>query len=127
MNTNKSLFIYHRREIATFAVMVTLLCLFTFTLGVHLGKGLFIPKELAAIDREAALISTLPDRIPNLQELTAPGRDALNALDASLNLELKKEAMDSNVSLTRPHQVELPKEPKAHEAGATTLMALRRV
>lgn len=121
MNQNKFLFIYHRREILIFLIMITMSCIFAFTLGVHLSKEITPLKPTIALEQAPPLVSTLSDQTPNPQELTAPGENAQASLDQRLSSELKKEALESPVRLDHPRQLKLPSQTKSTHGGATTL------
>ena len=115
------LFIYQRREILVFMSMAMTMTLFAFTLGLHMGKEISIPMDSPAIHVETKPVSTLNDQIPNLQELTAPGEDALENLDQRVTQETRIEIGESGLKVDHPRQLTLPKKPQSHAAGATTL------
>lgn len=120
MERKARLFIYDRREIAVLILLGVMVALFAFTLGVHLGKRVH-PHALGVVPRDTRSAETVPDQIPNRQELTEQGKAAPQAGDEALTQALHDEVSKTGVKLDTPRQVELPDEPISENAGATTL------
>jgi cell division septation protein DedD len=116
------LYIYDRREILVFILLVLMIALFTFTLGIHLGKRIGTRIAGMGID-DIRSIQTLADPVPNRQELTEQAKGANEALEETLNHELREEVNHMGIKLKTPRQVVLPAHPKTANAGATTLNA----
>jgi cell division protein FtsN len=94
----------------------TLVALFAFTLGVHLGKRVG-PKGMTAPGQEATSASTLGDKFPNRQELVEQGRGVTQAAEESLNQALHEEVVRTGIKLDDRKQVNLPEKTRAERAG----------
>lgn len=116
----QKLFIYERREMAVLTSLCLIMGLFTFTLGIHLGKDVGIRIESSG-GSEHKLVTTIKDQMPTNQELVGPNKTTQQALEESLNQSLHDEVVRTGLRLNPAFQTELPDEPKTHNAGATTL------
>jgi cell division protein FtsN len=119
MEQKQRFFIYDRKEMGVLLLLGVMVAIFAFTLGVHLGKRVG-PHGVAGGPADAETIPTVPDKIPNRQELTEQAKGAQQAADESLNQALHDEVARTGIKLDTPRQVELPDKPVAKNAGATT-------
>ncbi len=120
MEQKQRFFIYDRREMGVLVILGVMVAVFAFTLGVHLGKRVG-PKGYVAAPGDAEPVVTLPDQVPNRQELTEQAKGAQQAADESLNQALHDEVARTGIKLDTPRQVELPDHARSKNAGATTL------
>jgi len=121
------LFIYQRSEITVFVFVMTLIACFTFTLGLHLGKKIAISTTPPDAKVENIHVKTVNDRIPNLQELTAPGKVAFDALDQTIQSEAKSEVNTTGIHVNHPATLDFPANTRSTNAGATTLRNLKNL
>ena len=63
---------------------------------------------------------TVPDKIPNRQELTEQAKGAQQAADESLNQALHDEVARTGIKLDTPRQLALPEKTISKNGGATT-------
>jgi cell division protein FtsN len=120
MQQKQRIFIYDRREMAALLLLGVMVAVFAFTLGVHLGKkvgGKGMPEPIP----KALPVATLPDKLPESKELAEQAKSLREAADESLNQALHDEVERTGLTLDTPRQVQLPKNPKSANAGATTL------
>lgn len=96
-----------------------MVAIFAFTLGVHLGKQVG-PQVVAHGPGDAETAPTVPDKLPNRQELTEQAKGAQQAADESLNQALHDEVARTGIKLDTPRQLALPEKPVSKNAGATT-------
>jgi hypothetical protein len=117
-NTKQRLFIYDRREVITLALISALIALFTFTLGIHLGKKV---RTVANLQRSAdpAPLVTVPDEIPQGPELNDRDHKTEESLTRAIEEEGREEVKKTGITLETKRQVELPENLKSeHEEGA---------
>ena len=119
MDQKQRFFIYDRKEMGVLLLLGLMVAVFAFTLGVHLGKRV-APKPDVSSTHQAEAVETLPDQVPNRQELTEQGKGAQQAADESLNESLKEEVDRTGLRLDTARQVQLPEQPLSQNAGATT-------
>lgn len=119
MEQKQRFFIYDRKEMGVLLLLGVMVAIFAFTLGVHLGKRVG-SHTLAAAPADADSVPTVPDKIPNRQELTEQSKGAQQAADESLNQALHDEVARTGIQVDTPHQVKLPEKPVSENAGATT-------
>jgi pseudouridine-5'-phosphate glycosidase len=114
-----ALFIFDVREVLTLLLIWCLFSLFTFTLGVHYAKKI---STFSAFHSDVSIsgVATVADQVPNRQELTEQAKGANQAIDEALNQSLHDEVTRTGIKLDTPHQVELPRETKSTQAGATS-------
>jgi cell division protein FtsN len=115
----QKLFIYQRREMVVLIALGSVIGLFMFTLGVHLGKEV-TPIEPPG-DRDPKLVTSIADQIPTNQELIGPSKPTQQAVEESLDKTLHDEVAKMKLRLSPHFQTELPEKAKSHSAGATTL------
>lgn len=104
------LYLYDRNELTLLTLMFAVALLFTFTLGLHLGKGLGL--KVAPGGEESAPTARLEgadESLPSREELDSkiPGIDS--AVVDALSRTLQEEVAKTGVRLDVPRQVELPK------------------
>lgn len=116
----QSLFIYDRKEMVVLVLLVFMVGLFTFTLGVHLGKRVG-GKVLNLNSKETHLAREVPDQIPNRQEISEQSKMSQEALEETLGQSLQDEIKKTGIKLDESRQVNLPEEAKTVTKGATTL------
>lgn len=116
MEQKQRFFIYDRREMGVLLLLGTLVALFAFTLGVHLGKRVG-PKGAAEHGLEATTAATIGDKFPNRQELVEQGKGANQAAEESLNQALHEEVIRTGIKLDDHKQVRLPEKTRAEKAG----------
>jgi len=116
----QTLFIYDRREMIVLIVLCATIGLFTFTLGIHLGKEVATHVESNG-ELNEKLVRTIPDQIPTSQELAGPNKTTQQALEDSINQSLHEEVVRTGIRLNPSLQTELPENAKTGNAGATTL------
>jgi cell division protein FtsN len=116
MEQKQRFFIYDRKEMGVLLLLGTLVALFAFTLGVHLGKRVG-PKAAALPGQEPISASTLGDKFPNRQELVEQGRGANQAAEESLNQALHEEVVRTGIKLDDHKQVNLPEKTRAEKVG----------
>lgn len=119
MEQKQRFFIYDRREMAVLLLLGVMVAVFAFTLGVHLGKRVG-GHAIATGPGDAETVPTVPDKIPNRQELTEQAKGAQQAADESLNQALHDEVARTGIRLDTPRQLALPEKPIARNGGATT-------
>ncbi len=124
-HTRQRVFVYDRREVFLLSAVVLLVALFTFTLGVHFGKQIvFRSAPVPGLDASSA--DTVPDSIPNRQELQEQAKGLVDAADEIVAQELQDEVKREGLKLEHARQVELPKQAHSKNAGATTLRSQGR-
>jgi cell division protein FtsN len=119
MEQKQRFFIYDRKEMGVLLFLGVMVAVFAFTLGVHLGKRVG-PHVVAQGLSDAESVPTVPDKIPNRQELTEQAKGAQQAADESLNQALHDEVARTGIKLDTPRQLALPEKPISKNAGATT-------
>jgi cell division protein FtsN len=119
MEQKQRFFIYDRKEMGVLLLLGVMVAIFAFTLGVHLGKRVG-PQVVAHGPGDAETAPTIPDKLPNRQELTEQAKGAQQAADESLNQALHDEVTRTGIKLDTPRQLALPEKPVSKNAGATT-------
>lgn len=119
MEQKQRFFIYDRKEMGVLLFLGVMVAAFAFTLGVHLGKKV---GPLAVVQGlgDAEGVPTLPDKIPNRQELTEQAKGAQQAADESLNQALHDEVARTGIKLDTARQLALPDNTVSKNGGATT-------
>jgi cell division protein FtsN len=120
------LFIHDVKEVFVLTLLSLMVALFTFTLGVHLGKRVG-GKSVAGSADETVKVKTVADIVPNRQELNEQNEGTPRALEEVLSEALQNEVSRTGLKIAVQHQVDLPKNAQSHNAGATTLEATRKV
>ena len=115
------LFVFTGNEIVVLALISLMMAVFTFTVGVHLGKRVG-NRPAVELKSYSSLITQLPDRIPDRDELTERAKGAEKIVDETLNQDLYDEVIRSGVQLHHSHEVDLPSQTKGPTGGATTLL-----
>jgi len=116
------LYIHDRKEVFVLALLMIMISVFTFTLGVHLGKRVG-GKTLATGSENIPTVHPLADQIPNRQELNEQAQGTPQAVEEIITEDLQKEVTRAGLKIATQHQVDLPENPKNANAGATTLTA----
>ncbi|MEO5968905.1 MAG: SPOR domain-containing protein [Bdellovibrionia bacterium] len=111
------LFIYDRREMVVLTTLCLVTALFTFTLGIHLGKDVGTPAEASA-ELVAKHVAAIPDQVPAAQELVGPNKATQQALEESLYQTLHDEVVRTGIHLKAPYQIDLPENSKGHDTGS---------
>src|SRR4051812_45531783 len=119
MEQKQRLFIYGRKEMAVLILLGVMVALFAFTLGVHLGKRVMGKGALHAIG-EHAPVGTISDQVPSKPELKDQARGAQQASDEAIQKAVHDEVAKTGLKLDNPKTLELPKETKTKNAGATS-------
>jgi DedD protein len=119
MEQKQRFFIYDRREVGVLLLLGTMVAIFAFTLGVHLGKRVG-PKGLAPAIGETETVPTIADKAPERQQLTEQSKGAQQAADESANQALHDEVARTGIKIDSPRQLQLPTQPRSGNAGATT-------
>jgi len=118
MQQKQRLFIYSRKEMVVLVLLGTLVAVFAFTLGIHLGKRVSPALDtneanpIAAIEPEA-------EESPSPQQLADNAEVIRDFADESLDQAAHDEIQKAGLKLDVPRQVELPTVPKDPAAGAT--------
>lgn len=118
MEQKQRFFIYDRKEMGVLLLLGVMVAIFAFTLGVHLGKRVG-PQAVAQGPGDAETVPTVPDKIPNRQELTEQAKGAQQAADESLNQALHDEVARTGIKMDTPRQLALPEKTVSKNAGAT--------
>ncbi len=129
MEQKQRLFIYDRKEMGVLVLLGVMVALFAFTLGVHLGKRVALYKPVSSADHgqaepgsgTLAPLQTLPDQVPNRQELAEEAKGVEHAAEEILDRRLHEEVARTGIKLDEPKPVELPKAAVSKKGGATTL------
>jgi cell division protein FtsN len=106
------LFIYDWREIIVLALIAITLSIFTFTLGVHWGKGIG-HKSSETSTTAVTAVETLPDAIPNKQEFAESEKKIQQTIEDLLTRELHDEVSRTGIRLRTARQTELPEQMKS--------------
>ena len=109
MEQKQRFFIYGRKEMGVLVLLGLLVAVFAFTLGVHLGKRV-IPKSASAPVADASTLPTLPDNVPNQQELSEEAKNTGQRADEALGQALHEEVLKTGIKLDQGKPMELPKE-----------------
>jgi cell division septation protein DedD len=109
------LYIFDRKELLTITSFILMVALFTFTLGVHLGKRVGV-RTWVSKSQEKSPVDTVADALPTELEFKQEGKKAPLAIDETLAEELH----------AAPRQIHLPSQPKSANAGATSSLLARK-
>ena len=121
MKEKQRIFIYDRKEMGVLILLGVMVAVFAFTLGVHLGKRVSGPKITASGTAEPTSLTTAPDKVPDNKELAEQAHNAGQVADDTSNQSLHDEVARTGLKLDANHQVDLPKNPKSENAGATSV------
>src|SRR5581483_6579621 len=127
MQQKQRVFIYDRKEMGVLTLLGVMVAVFAFTLGVHLGKKVATQPKATSPVGDTAPVATLNDQVPEARELHDNAKGAEQAADETLSQSLKEEVKQVGVKTEKAVQVELPKQPKNANAGATTLQSLKKL
>ncbi len=137
MGQKPFLYVYGRKEMALLVALGILVALFSFTLGIHLGKrvGILVdPSQPQAHTESAqaghtaaptdegthAKLQGQDDAVPDRLDLKEQGKNSEKVARASLGEALHAEVARTGIQLETPRQITLPSEAKTPEGGATT-------
>lgn len=112
MESKPRFYIYEKKEIAILIVLGVAVAVFSFTLGVHLGKQVTSARPEAAASVSGA-VQTLPDQAPPAEELSEHAPRAAANVEEFMNESLKNEVVDTGATLKQKIQVDLPEKKKA--------------
>lgn len=119
MKFRQRLFIFDHKELAVLLPLIFMVSLFTFTLGIHLGKRVGT-KSHSLPNENVEKAQTLADQNPTRHQLLEQGKGEQVALEETLNQELHDEVTRSGIKLNIPRQVNLPEETKVSLNHSTT-------
>ncbi len=120
VKTKQRLFIYDRKEIIVLILLGSMVALFTFTLGVHLGKRVG-KRAIKSTSEDTPMIHPLADQTPNRQEFTERAKEPQRDFEKEISQELHNEVIRTGLKIDIPRQVDLPEKPKSLNGGATSL------
>ena len=92
---------------------------FSFTMGVHLGKNV-IGGTGVTEEHAAESLKSEEDALPNRQEFVERGKGVDQESDLALSQSLHGEVSKTGIRLEVNRPVDLPTAPKSPQAGATT-------
>lgn len=115
----QKIFIHSRKEMLILIVLGLMIALFSFTMGVHLGKRI-APKAHKEEAVEIHPAQTMPDALPNRQDLTEQGKGLPQATEEALQQSLKDEVDKAKIHMGTPRQVGLPEKTRAEKQAAVT-------
>ena len=120
MSRKPKYFIYDRREISILVLLGTLVAMFAFTLGVHLGKKvekLQVKKDHEAVTegKPTKLSETVDDDVPNRLEISDQAKGIDSAMEEALDESLHEQVIQSGIQLSKRFQTELPTKAKSKE------------
>ncbi len=116
----QKLFIFDAREMVVLLFLISTFALFTFTLGVHYAKQMQHPEQFATKDRIKP-VEASAEAVPSQVELTEQSQKINESLNETLRKNLHDEVSKTGIKLKDGRQVNLPKETKSPEGGATSL------
>lgn len=119
MEKRQRLFIYDRKEIVVLILLGALVAVFAFTLGIHLGKRVG-PKSGGLPPSDTTPALTQQDADPSRQDISEHSKGTHEVADEAMNQALHEEVQRTGIQMQTPKAVDLPNEPKARNAGATT-------
>lgn len=120
MESKPRFYIYEKKEIAILIVLGVAVAVFSFTLGVHLGKHVPASRHETASSVSTA-VQTLPDQAPPSEELSEQAPRAAANVEEFMTESLKKEVVDTGATLKQKIQVDLPEKKKALVVAPETL------
>jgi septal ring-binding cell division protein DamX len=115
MEQKQRFFIYGRKEMGVLVLLGLLVAIFAFTLGVHLGKRV-TPKAGGGPVAETSALPTLPDKVPNQQEIGEESKNTGQRADEALGQALHEEVLKTGIKLDQGKTMDLPKESKGEKA-----------
>src|SRR5579859_7542598 len=127
MQQKQRVFIYDRKEMGVLTLLGVMVAVFAFTLGVHLGKKVTNTPKSASPVGDTAPVATLNDQVPEPREIHENAKGVEQTADEALSQSLKEEVKEVGVKTEKTVQVDLPKQPKSKNAGATTLQGLKKL
>ncbi len=118
----QKIFIYDRREVAVLILLGVMVAVFSFTLGVHLGKKVdeASAPNLAKKDTQTLPAETIDDTVPSRLEMSEEAKEVQGAIDDSLNQVLHDEVARTGVQLEKYTPTKLPSQTQSKNQGATT-------
>lgn len=117
MESKPRFYIYEKKEIAILIVLGVAVSVFSFTLGVHLGKH--VPGSRSEVVGSVSnSVQTVPDQAPPSEELSEQTPRASANVEEFMNESLKKEVVDTGATLRQKIQVDLPEKKKAPKVEA---------
>src|SRR5579885_1943957 len=121
MQQKQRVFIYDRKEMGVLTLLGVMVAVFAFTLGVHLGKKVATQAKPGTPAADTAPVATVNDQVPEPREIHENAKGVEQTADETLSQSLKEEVQQTGVKTEKTVQVDLPKQPKSRNAGATTL------
>jgi hypothetical protein len=109
------IFLYERKEILILGALAGLVALFSFTLGVHLGKKVTTHQGSGAV-HSSLTIESGRDTLPSNLELQEQQKLQQDAIDDSLHKNLQKEVGTTGIRTDISRPVELPQKTVAEKA-----------
>lgn len=107
MGNKDKLFIYDRKEMGVLISLGLMVALFAFTLGVHLGKRVG-PKSIATAPQATYPAVTVPDAVPERNEIAEQTKGISQKGDETLTQALRAEVLKTGLKLDIPRPLELP-------------------
>lgn len=123
MEKKQRFFIYDRKEVSLLVLLGLMVAIFAFTLGVHLGKRVGPKGQIVTENRPGAPISEVHEAVPSEKELQEKAKAKNPATDELLDQATHDEVTRTGIKLDETRQVDLPKETRSVNAGATTEVA----
>ena len=117
-------YIFDAQEISLLLGVISVLAVFSFTLGLHFGKQIHSGAELLPVEiavHPASTIPTLADQAPTPESLDANAPDNERTSARILDEDLAAEVKRTGLKLREPRIMDLPHRPKKTPAGATRL------
>src|SRR4051812_34227284 len=94
----QNLFIYGSKEMVVLILLLGMIGIFTFTLGIHLGKRVNLKTGAFAI-KDLSIIGSVPDQIPNRQEFAEQAKSTQQILEETLKEELHEEVAKAAIHI----------------------------
>lgn len=113
MELRPKIHIYDRRELGVLFFLAVVVSLFSFTLGIHMGRRAGSETEKAAAAEPVAIAHDV-EPPPSSQDLNQQARTAHQVADQALDQTLHDEVMKTGIKLEKGHQLELPDTVRAH-------------
>ncbi len=120
MEKKQRVFIYDRKELVVLILLGLVIAIFSFTLGVHLGKEVG-EKVVIQTEQPVKAVGSEEDTVPNRLELAEQAQGVSEAVEDALEKSLHDEVARTGMKLDKFRQVELPDETLAPESGKTSL------
>lgn len=109
MDKKQRFFVFDRTEYLILLGLGVMISIFSFTLGLHLGKKQAQLMTQAAVEKIQP-VETLPDASPGNIDLSEQSKGAEEVAAGTLQQELQAEVVKTGIKLDKAVQVELPKE-----------------